>query len=1355
MEPEVQPGQEVDFVPLEQALAETMLADRQRLARQWRALRDAQRAGKPFDRNLARWQREIDDSRLRFRARFTQRPTIEYDDALPISQRKDDIAAAIREHQVVVVCGETGSGKSTQLPKICLDLGRGIAGSIGHTQPRRIAARSVASRIAEELHVPLGREVGFKVRFSDTTTPATLIKLMTDGMLLAETQADRRLLQYDTLIIDEAHERSLNIDFLLGYVHRLLPERRDLKLIITSATIDASRFADHFAQAAGTVPVLEVSGRAYPVEIRYRPIEAEDDRDEPDVFRAIAAGVNEAAECGPGDVLVFLPTERDIHEAAKLLRGRTFGGGKAEILPLYARLSVQEQQRVFQPSPGRRIVLATNVAESSLTVPGIRFVVDAGTARISTYSPRTKLQRLPIEPISQASANQRAGRCGRVGPGVCIRLFSEEDYSQRDRFTSPEILRSNLASVILQTECLGLGAVHEFPFLEPPKPEAIRDGYKTLFELGAVDARQKLTALGRTLHRLPVDPRIGRIILAGIDEGCLSEVLVIAAALEAQDPRDRPLEKQQQADEAHAKFVDGESDFVTLLRMWDFYHRLKGDLSKGQLRKACQQNFLSFIRMKEWIDLHRELVEVVEQFAAESPGLPSGGRKKPPGSAISRHPAHNQGAYARRSEERTRKAFTVHAAYQWPAEGLSQEKYAAVHRALLSGFLSGIAFRAETGEYTVAGGAKSWLWPGSGLAGKQPKWIVTAESIETTRRFLRTAARIDPVWIESLAGDLVNRTYSDPAWDAGQLAVIANEKVALWGLPIVPRRRVHYARIDFAESRSLFLRDGLLQGDWPEPPEFLAQNLSLLKTIGERQARLRQPAALRDEDELLDFYAQRIPADLCDGQGLKQWIREHPAEARRLVMTEADVLHPQATSADTSQFPDLLEWHHLKLPLKYEHDPGSDQDGVTVTVPQAGLNQLNAARLGWLVPGLLEEKVTALLRTLPKEHRRELSPIPETARALLGELPFGVGELTAALARRLNERYPLRIGPNDFDEPRIPDFLRMRIEVVQADGKVVAVSRDLVELQRRFGATASSAFAALEDARWSRDNITAWDFGPLPEQVSLDRFGVALSGYPTLLDQGASVSLRLWDAPEKAAHELRFGLRRLFVLALPRELKTQADHLPHVNAWSLVAKTFPQPCPLREHLADLIADRAFLAEFPLPRDIGDFGVRLADGRRRLAGASAEVVHAVLPIFDAMTQVRKQWEKFRHPQFQPTLQDIHDQLSRLLAPGFLVRTPWYWLQQYSRYFQAILRRLGKLNGGGHVRDQQVLAGFRPCWQRCFDRLRQHEQRQIFDPALETYRWMLEEHRVLLFAQELGTLMPISEKRLDKQWELVKP
>jgi ATP-dependent helicase HrpA len=1319
------------FAEFDAAVAEALLVDRPRLGRKLREIREAQRAGKPFDQNLARWQAELERSQSERQRRLAQRPAVTYDDTLPIHAKRTEIAAAIAEHPVVIVCGETGSGKSTQLPKICLELGRGVDGMIGHTQPRRIAARTIAGRIAEELSVPLGCEVGFQVRFTDVTSPQTYIKLMTDGLLLAETQRDRSLNRYDTLIIDEAHERSLNVDFLLGYLHRLLARRRDLKVIITSATIDAARFAAHFAEVVADVPIIEVSGRLYPVETVYRPLESEDGEDDIDPQRSLADAVTEVCERGPGDVLVFLPTERDIHEAMKSLRGRALPGGRPELLPLYARLSANDQQRVFHPGGARRIVLATNVAESSLTVPGIRYVVDTGTARMSRYSPRSKLQRLPIEAVSQASADQRAGRCGRVGPGVCVRLYSEDDYNRRERFTSPEILRSNLADVILRLEALGLGQVDAFPFLDPPRPEAIRDGYKTLFELGAVDAERQLTQLGRTLHRFPVDPRVARLIVAGDHEGCLAEILVIASALEVQDPRERPIDKQQNADEAHAQYADPESDFVSMLRLWRQYHQWKDDLTRSQLKKACQQNYLSWVRMKEWADVHRELVDVVAKAEV--------GRRKAEG------------------RTKVRSSFALppsHFRVPTSAFPLPPSHYAAIHRALLAAFLSNIAQRTESGDYLVAGGMRASLWPGSALADKSPKWIVCAELLETTRRYLRVAARIDPAWIEPLAEHLVTRSYTAARWDAESLAVLADEKVSLLGLPIVPRRRVRYARIDPVTSRRMFLQHGLVEGDWPDPPEFLAKNLALAKQLSDLQTRSRRPAHLREDDELRLFYEERVPADICDGARLLQWWRVARAQQPQLLeMSESDVLAPQAQLADPALFPEQLQVRGLELALRYKHEPGSPDDGVTVTVPEAGLNQLDTDRLGWLIPGLLDEKVTALLRTLPKETRRELAPLPPIAREVARRLRFGEGSFHDAVVRALEAVCSLRVSPDDFDEARLPDYLRLRVEVVDESGAAIGVGRDLGELKRLMGSHAAAKFAASDDPRWTQDGLVAWTFGELPEAVSIERSGLPLTGYPTLLDRGDSVALRLLDSAVQAEHELRFGLRRLFCLSSSREIARQVDHLPYLNAWTLLSTTFPQPFPLRAHLADMIAERAFLAATPWPRSEGDFGLRVAAGRTRLADAATDVVRQLQPLFEAYTLVRRAWERTAHPQFQATRQDVHDQLQHLLAPGFLTQTPWAWLIHIPRYLRAIARRLDKLTSGGSPRDVQQLPSLLPRWERCKQRLVAFQSRRLYARELETYRWMVEEYRVLLFAQELGTSLSVSEKRLDKQWALV--
>ncbi len=1436
---------------IEEALTRTMMVDRQRLRRMWGGVQEALRKQQVCDRNLTRLQEELAKSCQRREQRVSGRPIPKYDEQLPVCQRRDEIAAAIRDHRVVVVCGETGSGKSTQLPKICLDLGRGIDGLIGHTQPRRIAARSVAARVAEELGVTVGREVGFKVRFTDATSPQTYIKLMTDGILLAENQHDRWLDQYDTIIVDEAHERSLNIDFLIGNLHRLVLKRRELKVIITSATIDAQRFADHFRSVAGEVPVIEVSGRTYPVEIRYRPLQNDDDGNEPDIQRAMADAVAEVTAHGPGDVLVFMPTEREIHEASKTLRGRTFGGSKIDLLPLYARLSAAEQQRVFQTSSTRRIIIATNVAESSLTVPGIRYVVDTGTARISRYSPKNKLQRLPIEAVSRASADQRAGRCGRLGPGVCIRLYSEEDYASRERFTPPEILRSNLADVILQTKMHGLGAIEEFPFLEPPKSDAIRDGYKTLFELGAVNDRHELTELGRKLGRLPVDPRIARIVWAARDEHCLAEILIIASALELADPRERPLEKQQQADEAHKQFQDEESDFLSYLKLWDFFHGLKARLSHSQLRKACLQNFLSWTRMREWVEVHAELVEIVrESVDAARPTTSSRAGDVSPLAAVAKSvplatkplsgtrgltsPAQKRGEQ-KKGEQSDSPAV---ASNEWTR----RNDFGAIHRALLTGFLSSIAMRTETSEYQVAGGQKGFLWPGSGQASKKTKWIVAAELLETTRRFLRTVARIDPNWIEPLAGHLLTRTYSEPVWDPEGLAVMASEKVSLFGLLIVPRRQIRYGRIDAVKSRELFLWQGLVHGEWgveedsrgtesgrdesgrvqperdedghrvgrsdrsaakleqdnakriakgrtPHPshlptkarggegtgsapsavsshsptksrgtapmPEFLVKNIELIQRLQDLESRSRKGNLLREPDAQFDFYAERIPPDVLDGVHLVQWLRTATVEVRqRLIMTEADVLEAGAIPSTKEAYPDQVQMRGLSLPLEYRHDPGGGEDGVTVIVPQEGLNQLDGERLGWLVPGLIEEKIAALLKSLPKDLRRSLVPIPETAARVAQVVRFGEGSVAEAMARAIEQITGVSVPRDELREDRLPYFLRMQIRVIDAEGKTLAAGRDLVEMRKAFGAAAASSFSSVDDVRWSRDRVTTWDFGTLPPEVTVVRGGIAMKGYPTLIDNGIdTASLRLVDAPARASHELRFGVRRLIVLAAARELKQHVDHLPQLNNWTLLSKTFPQPFPFRQQLTELLADRAFLPEAKLPRSDDEFRACLRAGSQRLGAAVAEVSQLLAPLFVNFSEIRKTWEKTAAPQWQPTRQDVHAQLGQLFLPGFLVRTPWPWLLQFPRYSKGIVLRLQKLTSGAGPRDLQQLPVIASYWPRGIQRMKQHRERQLYDPELEAYRWMTEEFRVSLFAQELKTAVPVSEKRLDQQWTRV--
>ena len=973
-------GWVTDFGKIEAEIAEAMLADQYRLRRSLRTVRDRHRQSKPIDREFNKLVGQLGRSVERRKKRAAAVPKIEFGDDLPVLLKREEIATTIRDHQVVVVSGETGSGKSTQLPKICLDLGRGVGGMIGHTQPRRIAARSIAARVAEEIGSPLGRDVGYKVRFSDETGPNTFIKLMTDGILLAETQGDGFLNEYDTIILDEAHERSLNVDFLIGYLKRLLPKRRDLKVIITSATIDSVRFSRHFRTPAGPAPVIEVSGRNYPVELRYRPLVGEDDEDtEPDLERSVLDAVDElGSETSTGDVLVFMPTERHIHDMAKALRGRLvsgrWAGRRAEVLPLYARLPTKEQQRVFNPGGARRIIIATNVAESSLTVPGIRYVIDSGTARISRYSPRSKTQRLPIEAVSQASADQRAGRCGRIGPGVCIRLYDEADYDARDRFTAPEILRSNLASVILQTKALKLGDIEKFPFLDPPKPNALKDGRQTLTELGALDEKGELTELGRKLARMPVDPRIGRMILAAAEEGCLAEVLVIAAVLEIRDPRDRPVDKQQAADEAHTKFAEGDSDFFVYLKIWDFYHELKSKLSRNQLHKACRQNFLSHNRMREWLDVHRQLMQL-----AQEAGLKRNKR---------------------------------------------QDDYNAVHRAILTGLLANLGNRGGEGyEYNVAGGSKAHLWPGSVLFDKKPGWVVAAESVETTRRYLRTCARIDPRWIEPLAMHLVKRSHSEPHWQRKSGSVAAFEKVSLFGLTVVAKRRVAYGPVNPKHARELFIQHGLVEGDMECPLKFFRRNRGLLKRMERLQAKLRRHDLLLGEWAQYEFYDSRIPDDVYDLPGLKKWVKK--AERTKpgvLDMTEADLVREEPDD-NVQQFPDAIELGQAAFPLEYRFEPGSDRDGITLRLSTEAVGAVEQPHLDWLVPGLVEAKVLALIKSLPKPIRRRLVPGPRYG-------PIG------RAGNRVRTRSIPRNGGRQVEPHRRSADHPQRISTGQASGRV-------------------------------------------------------------------------------------------------------------------------------------------------------------------------------------------------------------------------------------------------------------------------------------------------------------------------------
>ncbi|MBI1900206.1 MAG: ATP-dependent RNA helicase HrpA [Planctomycetia bacterium] len=1068
------------------------------------------------------------------------------------------------------------------------------------------------------------------------------------------------------------------------------------------------------------VPVLQVSGRMFPVEVLYRPLAAEDDEREPDLVRNVVAAVVELAQKPPtppsptsgggslGDVLIFMATEHDIHETAKALRSRTlpgdYPGRETLVLPLYARLPAAQQQLVFQPHSHRKIVIATNVAESSLTVPGIRYVIDPGTARISRYAARSKVQRLPVEAISQASADQRKGRCGRVGPGVCVRLYSEEDYLSRERFTPPEIQRTNLAAVILQTKALGLGEIEEFPFLDPPRPGAVRDGYQTLFEIGALGAERDLTELGRKLARIPADPRIARMIVAAHDEGCLAEVLIIASALEIQDPRERPAEKRQAAQESHAQFLHPESDFLAHLKLWDFYHHLKETLSRSALARACRQNFLSLARLWEWSDIHRQLLQV----AAEAGMKPTAASQSP-----------------------------------------RREDYGAIHRALLTGLLSNVAHLGEGREYTVAGGVKMHLWPGSGLFAKTPKWVMAAELVETSRRYLRTVAKIDVEWIEPLALHLVNRSYSEPQWDRKGGSAIAFEKVSLFGLPIVPRRRVRLGKIDPATAQELMIRDGLVPGEIDTRAEFLQHNLKLAEEAEKLRAKARRNDLLRDEEARFEFYDARLPADVYDAPSLETWRKEaERKEPKRLFMRLEDLLRDEARDVRAEDFPDAIAVDQMKLALEYRLEPGAEGDGITLTVPKEAVGQIDPRRLGWLVPGLLEQKIAALIKTLPKDLRRLCVPVPETAKRVVGELRFGHGSMETQAAAALCKLTGQEVRAEMFEADKLPPHLRMNVRVVDAEGATVAASRDLAELREKVGPSAAP-IEIVDDPRFMRDGIKRWDFGDLPEHVTVARGGITLKAFPALVDAGDAVSLRLFDSPELAARQMRSGLRRLFYLA---EGKSLRPGLPNAEALLLRASTFIKPDEFRRQAAQRIAERAFLAEGELPRTEADFLALQKFGRSRIAAATQEVAGVLAALVEAQHLARVALESLPKGPLAHAAQDVKVQLAALLPPRFLVEAPWQWLKEFPRYLRAIQSRLEKLPRNVD-RDRRHTEEVARLWDEYAKRAAESERLSIVDEELVAYRYLLEEYRVSLFAQELGTAVPVSPKRLAKQWEKV--
>ena len=1313
--------------------------------------------------------------------------TIEFPEDLPVSARRDDIMSAIQAHQVVIVCGETGSGKTTQLPKMALALGRGSwkklgsdpdfsnkkmradkLGSdpnlskpkrrqiIGHTQPRRIAATSVAKRIAEELKTPLGEVVGYKVRFQDKLSRDASVKLMTDGILLAETQTDPLLLAYDTLIIDEAHERSLNIDFLLGYLRQILPRRPDLKIIITSATIDADRFAQHFASAKGPAPVLMVSGRTFPVEMRYRPWE---ESREYDIGNAISDAVDELWTGAPrGDILVFLPGEREIREAAEHLRGHLSHNAytrHVDVLPLFARLTQAEQERVFETGGAPRIVLATNVAETSLTVPGIRFVIDAGLARVKRYSFRSKVEQLLVEPISQSAANQRAGRCGRVADGICIRLYDEKDFNGRPRFTEPEILRSSLAGVILRMMSLHLGDVADFPFLEAPRPKAIADGFQLLNELGAVFDDNSLTPIGKTLAKLPLDPRVARMILAARELHSLREVLIIASALSVQDVRDRPLQAQTQADQAHAKFKDEKSEFSGYLRLWDWLEASRGGnaeaarLSNRQHENLLRQNFINIRRWREWRDVHSQLLTVVNE-------------------------------------------------QRW-AMNDKPASYEQLHQSMLTGLLGNIGCKQDEEDvYLGARGIKFYRHPGVHLKKKPGKWLVCAELVETTRLFGRGIANIDPVWLEQAGAHLLKKQLLDPHWEAKHGDVVAFERATLYGLVIYSGRKVPFAKADPVLARTIFIQQALVEAQWQTELPFMAANKKLVAQVMDLEHKSRRQDVLVDDSMIQAFYEQHLPEDVCNCKGLERWHRDESRRRREagdnsepLLMTRESLMRHEAVGITAQAFPKMVRLGGVDCAAHYLHAPGDAKDGVTVTVPLFVLNQVSEERAEWLVPGMLKDKIQALLKSLPQRPRSRFVPLPESAARLAAELSapevFGTGGLTEVLLKKARDETSLDIKRTDFKLDMLSAHFFMNFRIVDEHGRQLGQGRNLGALKAELGSKARGAFQALaglklassaeklgseklvSDPDFAKQNsgsdtnfsaakkagsapnsqitnqkYTTWSFGELPELMEISKGGQSLIGFPALVDMGDAVSIEVFDEPDVAAAKNRAGLRRLFALQIKDALKYLEKNIPDMQKMAVAYMQLGSADELKAQIIDVAMDRAFLLD-PLPNDEASFKRRTDEGRGRLTLIANEVARLALGVLSEFALAQRKIKDTKNAA--DATADCTQQLQRLLPKNFLAATPWPQLQHGARYLKAISLRLEKYRADP-ARDAQRLAELKPLEQKYWRLVA--ERKGQTDARMLEFRWLLEELRVSFFAQELRTPQPVSVKRLEKAW-----
>ncbi|MER5973554.1 ATP-dependent RNA helicase HrpA [Streptomyces sp. NPDC002055] len=1314
--PTSSPSASPAFAALQERLSELTLRDERRLGRR---LDGARRIRKPEARQavLDEIAAEVDQAAHRVDRRRAAVPAVDYPEQLPVSQKKDDILEAIRDHQVVIVAGETGSGKTTQIPKICLELGRGVRGLIGHTQPRRIAARTVAERVAEELRTPLGEAVGWKVRFTDQVGGDTLVKLMTDGILLAEIQTDRELRQYDTIIIDEAHERSLNIDFILGYLAQLLPRRPDLKVVITSATIDPERFSRHF----GDAPIVEVSGRTYPVEVRYRPLlEEGGEEGDRDQVTAICDAVDELQAEGPGDILVFLSGEREIRDTADALNKKNLR--HTEVLPLYARLSHAEQHRVFQRHTGRRIVLATNVAETSLTVPGIRYVIDPGAARISRYSHRTKVQRLPIERISQASANQRKGRCGRTSDGVCVRLYSEEDFLSRPEFTDAEILRTNLASVILQMTAAGLGDIEKFPFIDPPDRRNIKDGVQLLEELGALDPQQKdpkkrLTDTGRKLSQLPVDPRLARMVLEADRNGCVREVMVITAALSIQDPRERPSDKQQQADQQHARFKDETSDFLAFLNLWRYIREQQKELSSSAFRRMCRNEFLNYLRIREWQDIYTQLRQVA-------------------------------------------KSMGVH---------LNEEDAAPerVHTSLLAGLLSHLGLKdTDKNEYLGARSAKFAVFPGSALFKKPPRWIMSAELVETSRLWARVNARVEPEWIEPLAQHLVKRNYSEPHWEKDQAAVMAYERVTLYGVPIVAQRKVNYGRIDPETSRELFIRNALVEGDWRTHHQFFHDNRKLLGEVEELEHRARRRDILVDDETLFDFYDRKLPEHVVSGAHFDSWWKHKRREEPELLNFEQSMLiNENAEAVTKDDYPDSWRQGKLKFRVTYQFEPGTDADGVTVHIPLQVLNQVTAEGFDWQIPGLRVDLVTELIRSLPKPIRRNYVPAPDFARRFLDSAVPRQEPLPLTLARELQRMVGVPVTAEDFDPGRVPDHLKITFRVIDERRRKLAEDKDLqglqLKLKPRTRAAITKAFEKAADAApgsagpEQRTGLTRWTIGALPRTFETRRAGHPVKAYPALVDEGSTVAVRLFDTEAEQAEAMWRGTRRLILLNIPSNpAKFAQGKLSNQAKLALSRSPHGSVQALFDDCVTAAADRLIAARGGPAWDEEGFRKLFDAVRADLVDATLDTVRAVQEVLAAWHSCEGRLKATKSPVLLPSLTDLKEQLAGLIKPGFVTDHGARRLPDLLRYLVAADRRLQQLPTNAE-RDRTRMAKVKEMQDEYAWLLEQFPAGKPVPQQAREIRWMIEELRVSYFAHALGTAYPVSDKRIVKAVDAAVP